>query len=127
MNAIDYAKIIGSRVAPISLKKEPSQKDLSHVFNIPTLTLYAEHLTSDFLKKLTQDELDVITMFIFHGGCGSASAMKMQDVMWGSFKGRSIDILRSAILKGGWKPEEVLWDMSPINLNVHRRNHSCLS
>lgn len=130
MNAIDITKQIGVLVAPISLekeKKESPQQDLSHVFNVPKLTLKAEHLTSDLLKVLTPNELDVITIFIHQGGCGSGSAMKMQSLLWGSFKGRSIEILRSAILKGGWKLEEVLWDMYPIGFSIRKRNHSCLS
>lgn len=130
MNAIDITKQIGVLVAPISLekeKKESPRQDLSHVFNVPKLTLNTEHLTGDFLKQLTPDELDVITIFIYHGGCGSESAMKMQSALWASFRGRSIDILRSAILKGGWKLEEVLWDMYPIGFSIRKRNHSCLS
>lgn len=125
MNAIEITKQVGVLLEPISLKKDEQVRPF--INKVKTLTLNAEHLTRKYTELLTERELTAITCFIHRGGLGQESAIKMQNDLWGNFKGSSISSLISAIRKGGWKESEVLWDMYPFGYNPNRNQTSCLS
>lgn len=128
MNAIDYAKIIGSRIPPIELETVKLEKEspLFHLYYPLKKTLWLNDITQDHKDLLTPDELSIILLFIHLGGCGMGAALKVQDKMWDRYRGKSIDMLKTAIRKCGWKPEEVLWDAYPIGYKLNGGS-SCLS
>ncbi|QBZ70648.1 hypothetical protein pETSU_067 [Edwardsiella phage pEt-SU] len=125
MNAIDITKQIGVLIPPIKLEKESTLVD-NYLHYPPKKTLWLNDITQDHKDLLTPDELSVILLFIHLGGCGGDAALKVQNKMWDRYRGKSISMLKTAIKKCGWKPEEVLWDMYPIGYKPNGGS-SCLS
>lgn len=111
MNAIDIFKQVGVLIAPISLEKEP---EVIHDYRHIKLQLTVTDMANANLSGLDPLEINVLGMFIHHGGLGRESAMKMQKELWGILGGRSIHVLVSAIKKCGWDEKQVLWDMYPL-------------
>lgn len=123
MNAIDIFKQVGVLIAPISLEKEiPDHSPFDP--NIQVLT--TQDLQSADLSRLKPIEINALSMFIYHGGCGRGSAMAVQNALWDLVGGRSLEYLVTAINKCGWDEKKVLWDLYPLGYKRPRSN-PCLS
>lgn len=123
MNAIDIFKQVGVLIAPISLEKEiPADSLFEPIIQV----LSTQDLQSADLSRLKPIEINALSMFVYHGGCGRGSAMAVQNTLWNLVGGRSLEHLVNAINKCGWDEKKVLWDLYPLGYK-RNRSQTCLS
>uniref|UniRef100_A0AAU8KXN1 Uncharacterized protein n=1 Tax=Pantoea phage Survivor TaxID=3232176 RepID=A0AAU8KXN1_9CAUD len=92
-------------VAILNLRKDDPKP---HIYRIKKTRI--EMFPSGSASKLTPEQFDILGVYIMEGGCGWKAALKTQDIQWGRFGGRTIDMLKQAITICGFNLKEVLWD-----------------